>query len=282
MFNNINQHNRPIYLILSKKETEIKFNELIPVKSNSHDIKELFPNRPVFLSDPNFNQEFYVFQDLWMNFYNDISNPDFNYDDRKKIHAEFISKSEEIISQNKDNAVSAFIIDYLMLNNLIKLEKIQSLFSNLSPDVQNSFIARKIKDEVGLEKYTLAPKFTFNDFYGINYSLDSMKGNKVLLHFWSTTCAPCVKEIPDLLRLSEKYNDLIILNISLDTDSTRWVSGMKKMGIIDMANYCDFNGIKGKIAKDYRIKSIPANYLIDEDGKILSKNETIGGLVDKL
>lgn len=282
MFNNINQHNRPIYLILSQEGTEIKFNELVPVEPNSHDIKELYPNRPLFLADPNFNQEFYVFQDLWMNFYNDVTNPDFNYDDRKKIHEEFISRSEEIISQNKDNAVSALIIDYLMINNLLKLEKIQSLFSNLSPNVQNSTISRKIKDEVGLEKKSLAPGFNFKDYYGNNYSLDSMKGKNILLHFWSSTCAPCVKEIPELMRLANENNDLIILNISLDTDSSRWVSGMKKLGIIDMVNFCDYNGFNGNIAKDYRIKTIPANYLIDESSKILSKKESLGDIVDKL
>lgn len=282
MFKGINQHNRPIYLILSNKGTEIKFNELVPVSYNSSNIKGLYPNKPLFLADPNSNQEFYVFQDLWINFYNEVSNPDLSYDDRKMLHSEFIAQSEEIIRKNSDKLVSAFIIEYLMINNLIKLEKIQSLYSDLSPDIHNSIIARKIKNEVGLEKRSLAPKFTFRDYQGNNYSLDSMKGKKVLLHFWSTTCAPCLKEIPELLQLAKENDELVILNISLDTDSIRWVSGMEKLGIIDMINFCDFKGNNGKITKDYKIRSIPANYLIDEEGKILSKKESLDSLVGTL
>ena len=57
---------------------------------------------------------------------------------------------------------------------------------------------------------------------------------------------------------------------------------MEKLGIIDMINFCDFKGFNGKIAKDYKIRIIPANYLIDVEGKILSKKESLDSLVGTL
>jgi hypothetical protein len=57
---------------------------------------------------------------------------------------------------------------------------------------------------------------------------------------------------------------------------------MEKFGIGDMINFCDYNGTNGKITKDYHINSIPANYLLDENGKVLSKEETLKRLIDKL
>lgn len=47
-------------------------------------------------------------------------------------------------------------------------------------------------------------------------SLDDFRGKVVLLNFWATWCAPCLKEMPDLNLLHEKYADkgLVVLAIS--------------------------------------------------------------------
>lgn len=282
MFDKINTVNRPIYIILSNQETDIKFNDLTSVNGNTQNIKDLYPNKPLFLSDPNYNQEFYEFQELWINFFNAVTNPHLNIEEKKDLYTRFISASEKLINKNQDKLVAAFMIEYLMNNNLLGVEKIQFFFSKLSPDVQKTIIGERIRDEVGFQTQTLAPNFSLQDYHGNRYFLDSLKGNKVLLHFWSSTCAPCIKEVPDLLKLTKEKKDLIIINISLDTDSIRWISGMERLGIIDMVNFCDYNGANGKIATDYHISSIPANYLIDENGNILLKKETIQGLIEKL
>jgi thiol-disulfide isomerase/thioredoxin len=277
-FKNINDLNRPIYLILSNQETQIKFNELITVNENPQNIKDAYPNKPLFLTDPNKNEEFYRFQDLWIKFFDNVTKPELDIEARKGLYDDFISNSENVIKENNSELVSACIIDFLMNDNLIQLDKIQLYYSYLESDIQTSFIGKKIKREVGFDNNTVAPKFMLQDFHGNNYSLDSLIGKKVLLHFWSSTCAPCVKEIPELLKLANENKDLIIINISLDTDKSRWISGMERLGIINMINFCDFNGASGDICKDYHIKSIPANYLIDSKGSILLKTETIEGL----
>lgn len=278
----INSFNRPMYIILSNQKSHVKFNKLIAINENSLNIHDVYPNRPFFLSDPNNNEEFYQFQDLWIKFYNNVTKPELGIDTRRELHTKFINESEHIIKKNNGKLVSAFIIDYLMNNNLIQLDKIQLFYSYLEPNVQQSVIALRIKVEVGFENLTSAPKFSFHDYHGNHYSLDSLTGKKILLHFWSSTCAPCIKEIPELLRLAGENKDLIIINISLDTDKSRWISTMKRLGIIDMVNYCDFNNFNGKIAMDYQIKSIPANYLIDEKGNILLKKQNVQGIIDNL
>lgn len=278
----INNFNRPIYIILSHQTTHIKFNELIVINENSPNIQDIYPNRPSFLSDPNSNEKFYQFQDLWIKFYNNVTKPELGMETRKELHTKFINESEHIIKNNNDKLVSAFITDYLMNNNLIQLDKIQLFYSYFESDIQTSFIGQKIKKEVGFEIETSSPKFSFQDFHGNNYSLDSLIGKKVLLHFWSTTCAPCINEIPDLLRLASVNKDLVIINISLDLDQSRWISGMERLGLTNMINFCDFNGANSKICKDYHIKSIPANYLIDEKGNILLKTQHLQGIIDKL
>ena len=278
VFKNVNDFSSPIKLILSNQETHIKFNELITENRNSQNIKDSYPNRPIFLTDPNRNEVFYRFQDLWIEFFNNVTQPELDFEVRKSLHDNFINESGKIIRENNSEFVSACIIDFLMNDNLIQLDKIQLYYSYLETDIKTSFIGKKIKKEVGFDNNTKAPKFTFQDYHGNNYALDSLFGKKVLLHFWSSTCAPCVKETPELLKLANENKDLVIINISLDTDKSRWISGMERLGIINMINYCDFNGASGDICKDYHIKSIPANYLIDSKGSILLKTETIEGL----
>lgn len=88
--------------------------------------------------------------------------------------------------------------------------------------------------------------------------------------------------MPDLINLSKEKDGLIIINISLDTEKKSWTSMIERLGISDMINHCDFKGVKGEICSDYNIKFIPAYYLIDREGKILFKKQSIQKLIDEL
>lgn len=63
-----------------------------------------------------------------------------------------------------------------------------------------------------------APDFSLQDVNGKTYRLSDFKGKTIILNFWSTTCAPCVAEIPSLNNLYRdlKGSGLIVLGISLD------------------------------------------------------------------
>ncbi|HCE66450.1 MAG: hypothetical protein A2X82_09500 [Geobacteraceae bacterium GWC2_55_20] len=63
-----------------------------------------------------------------------------------------------------------------------------------------------------------APDFTLANLQGGKTGLKSFHGKVVVLNFWSTTCAPCIKEIPSLNRLYNemKGDGLVVLGIALD------------------------------------------------------------------
>jgi len=62
-----------------------------------------------------------------------------------------------------------------------------------------------------------APNFTFTTIEDKNGQLYDFKGKIVLVNFWATWCAPCVKEYPDLLQLAQKMNNKVVL-LALSND----------------------------------------------------------------
>src|SRR5437763_6625659 len=66
-------------------------------------------------------------------------------------------------------------------------------------------------------KGTPAPGATFNDPDGNPTSLAEFSGKPVLVNLWATWCAPCVKELPTLDRLSEAQQNVAVVAISQDS-----------------------------------------------------------------
>lgn len=71
---------------------------------------------------------------------------------------------------------------------------------------------------VAVKLNTPAPDFTLSDLQGQKLTLSSYRGKVVLLNFWSTTCPPCVAEIPSLVALSREFKGqgLVVLGVALD------------------------------------------------------------------
>lgn len=271
---------RPMTIVLSSEKTVMSFDSLrVPIEGNTY--SDLYPNQPHFVKDPNKNQAFYKFHKAWVNFSDSIvslssSDSEELFEKRKALYHSFLQTCDSLIQENKNDFISATIIQYLINNQLLQLETIQSFYDHLAQNVKDNFMGLKIGEYAGkagrVQPGQAAPEFDFVDIKGKEFSLSKLKGKKVLLHFWSSTCGPCIKEAPDLIRLNEEFeNQLITLNISLDTDKARWLKGIERAGIGEMNNSCDLNGFRGKIAQDYSINVVPAYYLIDEDGQILVK-----------
>src|SRR4249920_43072 len=62
-----------------------------------------------------------------------------------------------------------------------------------------------------------APAVAMRDIDGKSISSTDLRGKVVLVNFWATWCPPCRAEIPDLIKLQDKYRDkLVVLGISED------------------------------------------------------------------
>ncbi len=125
---------------------------------------------------------------------------------------------------------------------------------------------------VGAKLGAQAVDFTLKDLEGQEVSLSDYKGKKVFLNFWATWCNPCKEEMPEMEKIHQKYEDVAILAINLDTDE-------------DIQGFMDEHGLSFKalldvdevVNKQYQVVSIPTSFFIDEEGIIRKK---VQGILD--
>ena len=110
-----------------------------------------------------------------------------------------------------------------------------------------------------------APDFTLKNLSGEEVSLSDYKGKIVLLNFWATWCTYCDLEMPDLQRLDNENDDLVVLAVDVMED----IDVVEKY--INEGGY-DFEVVldtDGEIAKTYLVNGFPNSYFIDEEGLLL-------------
>ena len=114
---------------------------------------------------------------------------------------------------------------------------------------------------------------------------DAYKGKVVLVQFWATWCAPCRAEIPNVLKQYKKYHDLgfDVVSISLDTKPEKLEEFLEKNKlpwVVVFETDKEDQGWDAPMAIKYGISGIPALYLLDKDGKVVSDNAR-GAILDK-
>lgn len=133
-------------------------------------------------------------------------------------------------------------------------------------DVQ---INEKFDQEKSATGY-LAPQFTLRNLKGNLVSLDSFKGQVVVLNFWATWCVPCRIEMPAFENLYRRYRSqgVTVLGVSLDKGADEKVKKFVEEYQLSFPVLMDSDG---KAEKLYPSVSIPFTFVIDKTGRIVAR-----------
>ena len=175
-----------------------------------------------------------------------------------------------IISENAPDEAKAFLQRTLESFKASDSDVRKKLASSLEPQI-------RFFNLVGNE-------MIFEGVYDDGTEIDwkSYRGKVVLVDFWATWCGPCVGEVPNVLKLYEKYHEagFDVVGYSLDNDldalekfekerKLPWRTGVRKLSM--QANEKDGKNYTN-LTEYYGIHAIPTMILVDKDGKVIDTN----------
>lgn len=119
----------------------------------------------------------------------------------------------------------------------------------------------------------LAPDFTLKNLSGEEVSLSDYRGKIVLINFWATWCKWCDIEMPDLQKLNDENDDVVVLAVDVEEDIEDVKAYIEKGGY-DFEVVLDSDGF---INRTYLVNGLPNSYFVDKEGILLGK---VGGAIN--
>ncbi|MBP0636579.1 TlpA disulfide reductase family protein [Cupriavidus sp. AcVe19-6a] len=116
-----------------------------------------------------------------------------------------------------------------------------------------------------------APAATFTLLSGEKLSTADLKGKVYLVNFWATSCATCIKEMPDMVKTYDQFRGkgLEFVAVAMNYDPPMYVM-----------NYTKTRGLPFKVAMDSdgsaarafgNVQLTPTTFVVDKDGRILKR-----------
>lgn len=182
----------------------------------------------------------------------------------------------EYVDSAKNNYGAAYFIkDYMIQNK--SFDEVQAAYDKLTERVKLSNAGVELKSAIdalaSVSVGGIAPDIKLMTPDSTELSLYSLRGHYVLLDFWASWCGPCLREVPNVKAIYDKYHDkgFEIFGVSLDETTGPWKAAIKRNNM----NWHHVSSLKGwecPAAKRYNVTGIPRMYIIDPDGKIIAQD----------
>lgn len=147
---------------------------------------------------------------------------------------------------------------------------LQHFGANAQLATVHAALQRQYESHTGLGIGSPAPEFALRSINGDTVSLSDFRGKAVYLSFWRTDCGPCLVEQPHAQELALKlqHHDVVMVSINVDENEQTWRSVVQAKGLEGVQLY--LRGQTHELARQYGLKDLPAYFLIDENGTVLS------------
>lgn len=194
-------------------------------------------------------------------------------------------KGQAVLYFEKDNKLPYKVIEYdqpdnrndystLMLSNVkLNVPFPDNYFE--TPDGKDavehrnttvSIVAPNVTDtkhEELLAIKTVAPEWEAFEKDSVKIKSADFLGKVVVMDFWATWCAPCVRSMPMLQRIHEQYKDVVVIGFNAGENKV----DLEEYKVQKNLHYTLVRSTP-KINVDYKVNSLPTLYLIDQNGMI--------------
>jgi thiol-disulfide isomerase/thioredoxin len=190
--------------------------------------------------------------------------------------AEQLATQMNFIRENARSPVAAYLLNSIAYNVEDPAQMEQAINAFPSGLAGYKYV-KSLKDTYEKMKVTavgvVAPDFVQNDPEGKPVKLSDFRGKYLLVDFWASWCGPCRAENPNVVKAYNKYKGkgFTILGVSLDRERDPWLKAI----LDDKLTWTHVSDVRywdNEVAKQYGIRAIPANVLLDKNGRIVGKN----------
>ncbi len=116
-----------------------------------------------------------------------------------------------------------------------------------------------------------APAVQFKNIQGEPLSIAGMRGKVVVVNFWATSCATCIKEMPEMIAAYERFHarGLEFVAIAMQYDPPNYVLNFTETRRLPFQVVLDVNASLATAFGD--VKLTPTTFVIDRKGQIIKR-----------
>jgi len=111
--------------------------------------------------------------------------------------------------------------------------------------------------------------FTLKDLNGKSHTLSKYKGKVIFLNFWATWCPPCRAEMPAMQKMYKSWNSKKYVMLAVNIGQNK--KTVKSFAAENGYTFPILLDSTSSIAKKYRVSGIPTTYIINKEGKIVTR-----------
>lgn len=209
---------------------------------------------------------------------------------REAIEKEYLQLTHTTVDANRSNFFGAQLLAQQLSNELSGQELLDQIAkfpaelqqTQLLTDLKQN-AESKLRTEVGQPYIDIIQNNADGQPVTLKSVVENPANKYTLVDFWASWCAPCMGEVPVLVKTYNEFHakGFEIYGVSFDKERAKWLDAIAQHKL-NWIHVSDLNGFDNQAAKDYAVRGIPSNFLIDAQGVIVAKNLRGEALYEKI